>query len=335
MSIVLDSLNYTDIPNFIDNNTLRINKQKISKDKKSLKASLKDFFTNPSNRVARYMKGVDGVDKVVKLSVYVADLCHGVFEHKEANDYDINTASKTSSVLRDARAVVGFTNVFRGAIPGLIRSVQECYSSVRRALKPFDEQQATQVGCEEALPYNKIMLSRGDYVRHAITSGCTALGAATYCATFGIIRPIALANKCAGIGFLDSTGKAALSNATTCLMTANHAAVFIGQNVSLWSTIKQYKRAKQALERLSLAQSSAIDGENEEIANCIANLRRNFWLNMRDIILTIVEKTFELSVDLLKIIVLPLAAPALMIIKSALSIVFSMIGVYKVWLKTG
>ncbi|MFJ1509259.1 hypothetical protein SBV45_01020 [Chlamydia crocodili] len=286
---------------------------------------IKQFFTNGNNHLARFVGSTKNLDKAFKFAKSVSEFSCGVIESSGNTGASLQIAKNVAGTLSTARSVVALANVLNGSIPGCVNSSKNCFNHIKKCFAPEAEYDLGNV--EKGLPYNKIYLTKSDHALAAIKEGCSAVGAATYIATFGVSRPILLANKLANKPFLSSEAKAGLGNSVTYLMTANHAAGVIGGAASLLYENRAYKRASEGLLNARTAETM-----DPEVYNQVSQqLKESHFKAVKKTILGILEKAFELIADLFKLIPFPFAAPVRLAVTSGAVTISSGIGLYSVW----
>ncbi|QXE27472.1 hypothetical protein [Chlamydia buteonis] len=286
---------------------------------------LKLFFTNGDNHLARFVGGTKNLDKAFKFAKSVSEFSCGVIESSGNMGASLETARNVAGTLSTARSVVALGNVFNGAIPGCINSSKNCFAHVKKC---FSSESDHDLGNpEKGLPYNKIYLTKSDHVLAAISEGCSAVGSATYIGTFGVCRPVLLANKLAHQSFLSKEMKAGFGDAVTYMMTANHAASVIGGAASLMYENRAYQRAVAGLEDARVGEALTADVYNQ----VSRELRESHLAVVKKAILSILEKAFELIADIVKLIPFPCTAAVRLAVTSGAVAISSGIGLYTAW----
>ncbi|AFS24878.1 CT529 family inclusion membrane protein [Chlamydia psittaci] len=286
---------------------------------------VKLFFTRGDNHLARFVGGTKNLDKAFKFAKSVSEFSCGVIESSGSTGASLETARNVAGTLSTARSVVALSNVFNGAIPGCINSSKNCFAHVKKC---FAAEFKYDLGnAERGLPYNKIYLTKGDHALAAIKEGCSVIGAATYIGTFGVCRPVLLANKLAHQSFLSKEMKAEFNNAVTYMMTANHAASVIGGVASLMYENRAYQRASAGLEDARVSETLTTDVYNQ----VSQELRESHLAAVKKTILAILEKAFELIADIVKLIPFPCTASVRLAVTSGAVAISSGIGLYNAW----
>ncbi|WP_375793689.1 hypothetical protein O1W69_01045 [Chlamydia sp. 12-01] len=286
---------------------------------------IKQFFTNGNNHLARFVGNTKSLDKAFKFAKSVSEFSCGVIECSGETGASLQIAKNVAGTLSTARSVVALGNVFNGAIPGFISSSKNCFAHIKKC---FTSESVELFGSfEKGLLYNKMYLSKSDHALAAIKEGCSAVGAATYIGTFGVCRPVLLANKLAHKPFLPGQVKTGLGDGVTYMMTANHAAGVIGGTASLLYENRAYKRAFDGL-----IESRTANKMSPEVYNQVAQeLKKSHFAAVKKTILGILEKAFELIADLFKLIPFPFTASARLAVTSGAVAISSGIGLYNVW----
>ncbi|AAP04844.1 hypothetical protein [Chlamydia caviae] len=289
---------------------------------------IRQFVTNGNNHLARFVGSTKNIDKAFKFAKSVSEFSCGVIESTGDTGPALQISKNVASTLSTARNVVALSNVFTGAIPGFVLSSKNCYNHIKKCFAPETEYDCGSI--EKGLPYNKLYLTKGDHVLGAIKEGCSAVGAGTYVATFGVSRPVLLANKLAHKPFLSSGVKAAFCNSVTYMMTANHAAGVIGGAAALLYENRVYKRASEGL--LASKMTESLDSEVYDQVS--KGLKESHYQAVKKTILGILEKAFELIADIFDFIALPITASVRLAIKAGLVTVSSGFGLYSVWVNS-
>ncbi|EGK68871.1 hypothetical protein CAB1_0097 [Chlamydia abortus LLG] len=286
---------------------------------------VKMFFTRGDNHLARFVGSTKNLDKAFKFAKSVSEFSCGVIESSGNTGASLETARNVAGTLGTARSVVALSNVFNGAIPGCISSSKNCFAHIKKCFTP--ESHYDLGNAEKGLPYNKIYLTKGDHALAAIKEGCSAVGAATYIGTFGVCRPVLLANKLAHKPFLPKDVKTGFGDAVTYMMTANHAASVIGGAASLMYENRAYQRASAGLEDARIAETLTVDVYNQ----VSQELRESHLAVVKKTILAILEKAFELIADVVKLIPFPTTASVRLAVTSGAVVISSGIGLYSAW----
>lgn len=278
------------------------------------------FLTSKSNHLARYVKETKNVDKAFKLAKSASEFSYRLLD-LTGNSGEISlTLQNTTSTLSTARSVIALTNAYNGAIPGFVSAVRSCYQHIKQCISP------NRYGSEKVIAYNECYINRADHALAAIDSLSVAVGASTYVATFGVVRPVLLANKLANTPFLRSELKQALGSSVDYMMTANHAAGVVGKIAVLAYETRAYSRAKKQLDSLIQAeQDVARHGE------MLGSLRQSHLQALKKTILALLEKAFELIADIVKFVPMPHYTALRLVVVSGLVTVSSALGCYSLW----
>ncbi|BAE81686.1 conserved hypothetical protein [Chlamydia felis Fe/C-56] len=286
---------------------------------------IKQFFTSGNNHLTRFVSGAKNLDKTFKLAKSVSEFSCGVIESSGETGPALQVAKNVAGALGTTRSVLALANVFNGAIPGFVSSSKNCFNHIRKCFSSNEE--GNFGNAEKGVLYNKLYLTRGDHVLAAVKEGCSAIGAATFVGTFGVCRPVLLANKLAHQPFLPDTAKVGLGDGVTYMMTANHAAGVIGGAASLLYENRAYKRASEGLE-LARVETEV----NAEVYSQVSRqLKASHFAAVKKIILGILEKAFELIADVVKFIPFPCAASVRLAVTSGAVSISSAIGLYSLW----
>ncbi|WP_348664149.1 hypothetical protein [Chlamydia vaughanii] len=286
---------------------------------------IQQFCFRGDNHLARFVANTKNLDKAFKFAKSVSEFSCGVIEGAGAKGVALDTAKNVTGALGLTRNVVGLANVMNGCVPGLVKSSKSCFEHIKQC---FAHPEGYNLGSvERPMPYNKLFLTKGDHALMAVKEGCSAIGAATYIATFGVSRPILLANKLAGKSFLSEGAKAGLGDSVNYMMTANHAAGVIGGVAALAYESRAYTRASDGV--LGVAQDEQISPEVFQQVS--QELKTSHAAALKKIILGILEKAFEFLADLVKLIPFPFSAPTRLAVTAGFVTISSGIGLYSVW----
>ncbi|EPP34888.1 hypothetical protein CP10139811_0843 [Chlamydia ibidis] len=291
---------------------------------------LKQLLFNGNNKLARFVGGTKNVDKALKLTKSVSEVVQASLEVSGDAGIAHATAKNIAGGVGTARSFIALTNAFNGALPGCIRSTKECFSHVKQCFGPSEGMEAAFANSKTPKAYNKIYLNKRDHILAAVREGCSAVGSATFLATFGAVRPVLLANKLSGKQFLCSDAKTQLNNSVTYMMTANHAASVIGSAVGIAAERIAYERAISSLGHSSEAYGWSVENR----LDVEASLKQSYISEVKKAVLTILEKGLELIADIVKLVPTGLSAAGQMIVTSSLVTVSSCVGLYCAWSKS-
>lgn len=292
---------------------------------------IQQFFTNPGNKLAKFVGAIKSLDKCFKLSKAVSDCVVGSLEEAGCTGDALTSARNAQGMLKTTREVVALANVLNGAVPSIVNSTQRCYQYTRQAFELGSKTKERKTPGE----YSKMLLTRGDYLLAASREACTAVGATTYSATFGVLRPLMLINKLTAKPFLDKATVGNFGTAVAGIMTINHMAGVAGAVGGIALEQKLFKRAKESLynERCALEnQQSQLSGD--VILSAERALRKEHVATLKRNVLTLLEKALELVVDGVKLIPLPITVACSAAISGALTAASAGIGLYSIWQKT-
>ncbi|AHK63741.1 hypothetical protein [Chlamydia avium] len=283
---------------------------------------LSQFLTHKGNHLSRFVGGTKNVDKVLKLAKSSAELGSHILDITGHAEGVSSTLKNTVGALSTTRSFISLFNAYNGAIPGCVSAVKSCYKHVKQCVSPEGNSGETR-----EIPYNACYLTKGDHALAAIDALGSAVGASTYVATFGAVRPVLLANKLVHTPFLSSDVKQALGFSVDCMMTANHAAKVIGSAAALAYEVRAYDRANRGLDEAM--SDAALD--NEAYMQMSDALKESHYQACKRIILTLLEKAFELLADIVKFIPMPHYSSLRLAVISGFTTISSAIGCYALW----
>lgn len=280
------------------------------------------FLTQKSNHLARFVSGTKNVDKALKLAKSSSELGAHILDLAGQSGDVSCTLKNTAGAISTARSFIALTNAYNGAIPGFVSSVRNCYAHLKQCFSSSENEES-----QGEVPYNACYLDRKDHVLAAVDAFSLAVGASTYVATFGAVRPVLLANKLVNKPFLSAGAKQALGSSVDYMMTANHAARVVGGLASLAYESRAFSRANQTLDEAM--QSENISGDAyEQMAGA---LKQSHVQNLKKIILNLLEKAFELLADIVKFLPLPHYSSLRLAAIAGFTTVSSAIGCYTLW----
>ncbi|SPN73768.1 hypothetical protein C10C_0612 [Chlamydia serpentis] len=284
----------------------------------------KQFFTSPTNKLARFVGNTKSLDKCFKLGKAVSECAVGIIEDIGVTGDPLTAAQNTQKALKTAREVIALANVLNGAIPSIVNSSQRCYQYTSKAWALGNNEQTY----EDPQPYNKMLLNRSDYLWAAAKEASIAISATTYSTTFGILRPLMLINKLTPRPFLDKAVSHNFGMAVAGIMAINHVAGVTGGACNLVLEQRMYRRAKESLH----AETSGLD--NDALLSAERGLRAEHTAVIKNSVLTMIEKALELVVDAIKFIPLPITTACGAALSGAFTAASSAVGLYAIWQRT-
>ncbi len=281
----------------------------------------KGLCCNEKNRLAGFVGKTKNVDKVLKVAKSAVDVASGAADIKGEEN---KTVKNISGAVGGARDVLSLFNVFNGMVPATVQATRKCCKAIKRIFTSEE---------------------KSDAALEAAQQGCKVVSGVTSIPVFGGIKPVLLANKLAEKPFLSNQVKNNLGTAVNVLMTANHAAGFVGNVVSIHQEQKAFE--KQLLEVNSLSEKgiSNVQGSpwspsaksaiaalfSREAAAKRSEIRKAYFARMKHLFLGLLEKAFDLVGDVFKLIPLGISAGVRLIVTSVCSLVSACIGVYSAW----
>lgn len=248
----------------------------------------KELVCNEKNHLTQFVAKTKNIDKTIKVAKSLAELVVANAEVQGIKGAEIKTAQNIASAAGMTRNVIGLANVFNGVIPGTVSSVGKCAHALRGLFSGN---------------------SGGNAAHDIAAHGCQSIAGSTYIATFGVVRPLLLANKLSAHPFLSPQTKASLGNSVTYMMAANHAASVVGGAIAVHDLVSERAAAKD----------SSIEKE------------QGFFAKLQKLILGIVEKVCELIADIFKIIPLGLSAGSQVLCASVCTSIAAVVGLYAAW----
>lgn len=288
----------------------------------------KQFFVNRKNHLKRFSQLSAGVDKTLKFTIASLELSKLMTQRFEPTSASLPGLSAAYTGLKDARSVLGLFNALQGSIPGMVDSVKLCNRLVHdlrhgeQATSLTNELLMTPAHCqkEKVTPentYSNIAFGRKQQIAKAVESACGAVGAGTFAFTFAALRPVMLANQYEK--FLSPQDISSVGLAADALMCVNHI-VGIGSAVSsLVYEMSAFTTAKTAILK-----------KNELRNNHIKSLNVRHRDHLTTSSLTLIEKSLELTCDILKLV--PTWAVAVpKEVRAGIGVLIGALGIYKIW----
>lgn len=288
---------------------------------------VKQFFVSKENHLARFSRLSAGVDKALKFTISTLEFSKLMTQRFDPTSASLSGLSAAHAGIRDARSVLGLFNTFQGAIPGMVSSVKLCNQLVHDLRNNYQATSLTKsilmtTEChlqESQMPehrYNQIAFGRRQQISKAVESACNAIGGGTFAFTFATLRPLMLVNQYEK--FLSSSQLSSVGLAADAIMCVNHI-------VGVGSAVASLVFEESAF---ATARAAIMDQSNSESHLQLLNIMHR--TNLSNSSLTLVEKSLELSCDILKLV------PACVVavpkeVRAGIGVFIGILGLYKIW----
>ncbi len=202
-------------------------------------APTRSFFTNPENHLARFLKTHDGQDKILKLAGDILlPVTMEIADSANASDGTLKGLKTTGDVIKVARDVTGFFNIFRGKIAQTYLSLRDFFN-VLSSLGSADPAHLK----EGNRKYNDEAHGTSEKVLKSFSTGFRAGQGLAYIAGFGVIKPMANGRKYFGFNY-GSTGND-IAGSFSNIMLGLHASGAAHHSFELGFQLKAFQRVSR------------------------------------------------------------------------------------------